>query len=83
MKTTASEKSISSHIKQWWKGTDFRQMEYITGFRQYEYNPENGYQEFVDACDNYWNRLDREEKIRIWEENKDLTDNFQTRYNYV
>jgi len=68
METTLSKNAGLADAKRWWKEADFRQMALITGFRQYEFNPEDGYQEFVDACDNYWDLLDRDEKIRIWRE---------------
>jgi hypothetical protein len=42
-------------------------MERITGFRQSEFDPEDGYQAFADACDNYWNSLDCKKKTSIWE----------------
>ncbi|MDR1370099.1 MAG: hypothetical protein LBJ72_08275 [Dysgonamonadaceae bacterium] len=53
--------------EQWWRKTDFRQMENITGYRQFEFDPEDGYQAFVDACNNYWNSLSRDGKTCIWE----------------
>ena len=68
METKSSKNAGLADAKRWWNETDFRQMALITGFRQYEFNPEDGYQEFVDACDNYWDLLDRDEKIRIWRE---------------
>ena len=68
METKSSKNAGLGVAKRWWNETDFRLMALITGFRQYEFNPEDGYQEFVDACDNYWDLLDRDEKIRIWRE---------------
>jgi hypothetical protein len=71
METTAQKNAGLADAKKWWNETDFRQMALITGFRQYEYSPEDGCQAFVDACDNWWNSLDRNEKIRIWQENRE------------
>jgi len=68
MKTTANRNGALAEAKKWWGGTDFRQMAIITGFRQYEFNPDDGYQEFVDACDNYWHDLNDIEKINIYNE---------------
>ena len=51
----------------WWNETDFSQMERITGFRQSDFDPEDGYQEFVDACDTWWEQLEHEEKTELWE----------------
>jgi hypothetical protein len=52
MNATANKNSIPDRVKQWWGETDFRQMELITGFRQLDFEPDEGYQAFVDACDN-------------------------------
>ena len=52
----------------WWNETDFVQMERITGFHQMDFDSEDGYQDFIDACDTYWNQLDDSEKIRICKE---------------
>jgi hypothetical protein len=51
----------------WWNDTDFIQMEKITGFRQIDFDPEDGFQSFVDACDTYWDQLDDNEKLILWE----------------
>lgn len=66
---TTIKNSVLSKAGQWWRATDFMEMARITGLRQYEFSPEDGYQEFVDACNNYWKKLTREEKITIWEIN--------------
>jgi uncharacterized Zn finger protein (UPF0148 family) len=54
----------------WWYGTEFILMERITGYRQYNFDHEEGYQAFVDACDKYWESLSKSDKIDIWEEYK-------------
>jgi hypothetical protein len=51
-----------------WSESDFTQMERLTGFRQIDFDPEDGYQDFVDACDSHWNRLCDEEKVLKWED---------------
>lgn len=56
-------------VEQWWEGTDFRTMEYLTGYRQGDFDPEDGCQDFVDACNSWWNALSTEEKIRLWRNN--------------
>ncbi|MDR0699081.1 MAG: hypothetical protein LBG28_07700 [Tannerella sp.] len=60
-------------IEQWWSETDFKQMERITGFRQYNFDTDEGYQSFADTCDSYWKQLSMEEKISAWEENHSFT----------
>ena len=56
MKTAINKNGVLAEAKKWWGGTDFQQMEWVTGLRQYEFDPEDGYQEFVDACNDYWNK---------------------------
>ena len=43
-------------------------MERITGLRQSDYDPGDGYQAFVDACEAWWNGQSEEEQIRLWKE---------------
>jgi len=50
-------------LKEWWRNTDFREMEKISGFKQLDFSPEDGYQDFVDACDNWWENLSEENKL--------------------
>lgn len=64
---TINTNSLSADIEQWWCATDFSQMELITGFRQTDFDAEDGYQDFVDTCNTYWNQLDEEEKRRYRE----------------
>ena len=52
----------------WWRQADFATMERITGLRQSDYDPENGYQAFINACETWWNGQSEEEQIRIWKE---------------
>ena len=59
---------ISTDIEKWWNETDFLQMEQITGFRQTDFDSEDGFQDFVDACNTFWNQLNEEEKTKIREE---------------
>ncbi|MDR3266213.1 MAG: hypothetical protein LBT24_01400 [Tannerella sp.] len=54
----------------WWYSADFCTMEIITGYRQFDFDPEEGYQGFVDACDGWWEALSRKEKINLWKEYK-------------
>ena len=64
------QSELMRNIDKWWHDRDFRQMERLTGFRQEDFDPENGYQAFVDACNNRWNTLSTEEKIRLWNNNQ-------------
>ncbi|MDR1172863.1 MAG: hypothetical protein LBL24_10445 [Bacteroidales bacterium] len=67
MNTTANKNPVPCRVEQWWEGTDFWQMEWITGVRHADFDPDGEYLEFVDACDNCWEQLSAEEKIEVWE----------------
>jgi hypothetical protein len=53
---------------QWWYSADFITMEIVTGYRQSDFDPEEGYQAFVDACEDWWKQVSQKEKIQIWKE---------------
>jgi hypothetical protein len=57
---------IQEKLNKWWCNTDFTEMEKITGFRQLDFNPEDGYQDFVDVCDNWWEKSTSEFKLDIF-----------------
>lgn len=61
-------KNTLKKIQNWWQNCDFLLMEEITGFKQTDFNPEDGYQEFVDACDNWWKEKSISEKLKIYKE---------------
>jgi len=48
----------------WYFSCDFKIMERITNTHCYCYIDDDGYQEFVDICDNYWKNL---KKYKKWE----------------
>lgn len=62
--------ALLEYAETWWHEQDFKQMERISGYRQDDFDPENGYQAFVDACDSWWDALSTEEKIRLWRDNQ-------------
>ena len=55
-------------LNAWWYGTEFKIMERITKLRQWYFSPEDGYQEFVDVCDKWWESLSKSEKQYIYNE---------------
>jgi len=57
-------------VNKWWDEADFKTMERITHYRQLDFCSEDGSQDFVDACNNYWSTLSLEDRISIWEELK-------------
>ena len=54
----------------WWGNADFRVMERITRYRQLDFDPDEGYQAFVDACNEWWNEKNTDEKIAIYINNQ-------------
>jgi hypothetical protein len=62
------ESELMKDIEEWWQQTDFETMEIITGLQEDDYDPADGSQAFVDACEQKWNALGVEEKIHIWYE---------------
>lgn len=52
----------------WFNSLEFKEMEKIFRVRQSDFNPEDGYQEFVDYCDEQWDKLSFEEKEDIYKE---------------
>jgi hypothetical protein len=44
-------------VNKWWVDAPFGVMEKITGYRKDDFSSEDGYQEFVDACDAWWDKL--------------------------
>jgi hypothetical protein len=43
-------------------------MEFVTGYCQHTFSPEDGYQDFVDACDEYWDKLNCKQKLSLYRE---------------
>lgn len=57
------ESDISETVNAWWNSKDFRQMEQITGYRQVDFDEQDSFHDFVDACNKYWNELSIEDKV--------------------
>lgn len=53
-------------MQHWWESADDKTLERMTGLKKTDYLPENGLQEFVDACNAWWNFLDYEDKRTIY-----------------
>jgi hypothetical protein len=60
---------LRDKAQEWWGLTDFETMERITGYSQADFSPEDGYQDFVDACDAWWDWIDEQDKIDYYLEN--------------
>jgi hypothetical protein len=61
-----TEDDLLDEIEEWWCNIDFKEMERITGYRRPDFSPMDGYREFVDTCNKYWEELPVEEKIEKW-----------------
>jgi len=53
-------------VNQWWNSVEFAIMEKITGYRQSDFDPAEGYQAFVDACNECWENFSKKEKFSTW-----------------
>ncbi|MDR1543421.1 MAG: hypothetical protein LBS50_03220 [Prevotellaceae bacterium] len=50
----------------WFQSLDFPTMERLTHLRQSNFSHENGYQDFVDACEQWWQETPHAEKEYIY-----------------
>ena len=50
-------------VNNWWLNVPFDIMEEVTGFRMIDFSSEDGYQEFVEACNDWWDWLTLDNKI--------------------
>lgn len=53
----------------WFSESDFDMMERISGKRRDDYSDEDGYQDFVDAVEEWWDGLDDAKKVEIYCQN--------------
>ena len=57
-----------AQLDEWWGLCDFKTMEFVTGYCQHTFSPEDGYQAFVEAGDEYWNKLNCKQKLSLYRE---------------
>ncbi len=66
-KNNTTMKPISNEqLNEWWNNCSFDEMKEITGYASYEFSDEDGYQDYIDACDEIWNNLTYGEKISAY-----------------
>ena len=53
-------------VNEWWGNCGFWEIEKISGFRMIDFDPEDGYQEFVEVCDEWWDKLSFREKKELY-----------------
>lgn len=53
----------------WFDNLSFKTLEKITGLKQSCFSAEDGYQAFVDAATNWWEKLTKRERRNIYEDN--------------
>ena len=58
------------NLDEWWWNCDFTTLEKITGYRQNDFSSEDGYEDFVVVCNDFWNNLSYTEKVAIYKEFK-------------
>ena len=63
-----NEEQITKLLDNWWGHRDFHEMTRISGYDQDNFDPKDGYQEFVDTCDKWWLDLPLEEKQDCYRE---------------
>ena len=61
---------LLAKAEEWWGETDFRDMERVTGYYQLDFDPEDGYQAFVDTCNEWWDGETTDDKITIYLNNQ-------------
>lgn len=65
----ATQKHIDTDtLDSWWYQQDFNTIEKITGFKVTDFPLENGSDDFVEACDKFWENLTRGEKLSYYNE---------------
>ncbi len=58
----------NKELNHWFVNLEFKLLEKITKLGFYNFNSEDGYQDFVDTCENWWKQLSLEEKLGIYNE---------------
>jgi len=53
---------------EWWGNCGFDDLAKILGYKYYEFSPEDGYQEYVDFCDEWWESLSYKDKLAVYNE---------------
>ena len=59
-------KEFKERLQMWWEETDLANKTDITGYRQCNFSMENSNQDFVGACNKWWNDKSYEEQRKIW-----------------
>jgi hypothetical protein len=58
----------NEELNGWFNSLDFITMEKMTRLKQCNFSDEDGYQNFVDACENWWNSINLQEKKSAYDE---------------
>lgn len=64
------KKSKETKLNEWFNNLPFETMEDMFKIKQSSFNTDDGYQDFVDWCEDYWNSLPIEEKQSLYDEYK-------------
>jgi hypothetical protein len=55
-------------LNNWFSNLEFKLLEQITRLKSYYFSNDDGYQDFVDTCENWWKQLSIQEKNSIYNE---------------
>jgi hypothetical protein len=50
----------------WFNDLEFKELEKVTGHKQDNFSPDDGYQDFIDACEKWWNSQSVQDKRAIY-----------------
>ena len=63
--TIKPESELIDETQEWFGSLEFKWLERVTGFRQFDFSPKEGFQKFVDACHQWWDKHCIEEKVSM------------------
>lgn len=61
--TIVTRSKLMEDVNSWWNEASFEDMEIITGLNESDFDPADGSQAFVDACEAIWYAKSEEERI--------------------
>jgi hypothetical protein len=60
------QSELLRNIDAWWAEAGCGDRERVTGLRRPDFDPDDGFRAFADACNDRWNALSTDEKISAW-----------------
>ncbi len=56
----------TKQLNEWFNSLDFVTMERITRLRRSEFSPKDGYQDFVEVCEQWWKDTQQVEREYVY-----------------